>query len=517
MSVLKPPRGIQLNRSHPLVRGLVGCWLMDELGNGFLFDACNGNHGAIWYGDPVFGDGCFGSAVHFDGVTDTINCGTSDILDLTSAITILVWLKLAANTGRQNIVDRGYYNAPDDQGGYSLQYRGDLTPKRFYFVTRNDGTIVAQYDYDTTNEWVQLVGVYNGSNNILYVNGVEQHSVSSIGIKSTSGRSLQFSNTTFTINGSIDHIMIWGRALSASEVAWLCREPFCMFAVAIEPGLLYPAGQVVLLEATVTASVSVAGLLTREKKLAGTIDTTTALSGRLTLTRRGEIERQWLTEALFNGMTANAFKLGTVLTGGWFWMRRAGCSALYRGPSMERIDFANILTVAEQDAGSISSPNYIPYCSNATYFYVVRRFNNCGYQECTLAAAVKVAIDAEGNLAKPKPNNIFAWRMGQVDGNKIQLIWFYCGLEQKSEPVCFRLYYDSGTGQINYENPIATINYQGRKFHSYQSDVLAAGRYLFAVRAEDADGVENDSLVQLQIQLDTTNPDAIDILSVQNI
>jgi len=42
-----------------------------------------------------------------------------------------------------------------------------------------------------------------------------------------------------------------------------------------------------------------------------------------------DIERFWLREALFNGMTANAFKLGTTLSLGWFWLRIAGCSALY--------------------------------------------------------------------------------------------------------------------------------------------------------------------------------------------
>jgi len=237
----------------------------------------------------------------------------------------------------------------------------------------------------------------------------------------------------------------------------------------------------------------------------------------LTWHYRGPVERQRLVEALFDGMTANAFKLGTVLTGGWFWMRRAGCSALYRGPSMEQIDFANILTVAEQETDSISPPSYMPHHSSATYFYIVRRFNICGYQERTLAAAVKVSIDAQGNLAKPQPNNIFTWRVDQVGGDKTELIWFYCPLKQKSRPARFKVYYDGGTGLIDYQNPIATINYQGRKFYTYQSNTLPAGRYLFAVRTEDADGVENNSLAQLEIQLSTTNPDAIEILSVQNI
>ena len=229
------------------------------------------------------------------------------------------------------------------------------------------------------------------------------------------------------------------------------------------------------------------------------------------------METRWLKEALFIGMTANAFKLGTVLTLGWFWPRLAGCSVLYRGSSMERIDFDNLLAVAEVDADQILPPSYVQHNNNTTYFYVIRRANNCGEQEHTLAAAVKVTIDANGELAQPQPNSIFEVRTQQVAGNKIQLVWYYCPLEQKSETAFFKVYYDSRTGQIDYENPIATICYAGRMFYSYQSNALNTGRYLFAVRTEDAAGTQDSSLAKLSIQLDATSPDAVNIIGVEAV
>ena len=228
------------------------------------------------------------------------------------------------------------------------------------------------------------------------------------------------------------------------------------------------------------------------------------------------METMWLKEALFAGMTSNAFKLGTVLSLGWFWLRVSGCSVLYRGGSMETIDFAKILTVAEAEACEISPPSYVEHNNSSTYFYVVRRANSCGYQEHTLAAAVKVSIDANGNLAQPQPNNIFCARAEQVDGSKIRLVWYYCPVGQKSEPVCFKVYYDGGTGQIDYETCIAAVRYAGRRFYSYQTVALEAGRYLFAIKAEDAAGTESGSLVR-GIQLDTTSPGAINILSAAAI
>jgi hypothetical protein len=229
------------------------------------------------------------------------------------------------------------------------------------------------------------------------------------------------------------------------------------------------------------------------------------------------METHFLKEALFGGMTSNAFKLGTALTLGWFWPRISGCSALYRGHGMEQIDFENILAVAELNAGEISPPGYLPHNNNETYFYVIRRVNSCGHQEHTIAAAVKVSIDTDGDLAKPQPNKIFAVKTIQVDANKIRIVWFYCPIEQMSKPARFNVYFDAATEQINYENPVASFDYKGRRFYSYLSDTLTAGIYQFAIRAEDASGVENGSLSQLKIQLDITNPDAIDILSAEAI
>jgi len=151
-------------------------------------------------------------------------------------------------------------------------------------------------------------------------------------------------------------------------------------------------------------------------------------------------------DSLYEGDSPNGVKLGMGLTGGDFWPRAAGCSVLYRGPGMEQIDFANLLSVAEAGASEISPPGYVTNNSGTIYFYVIRRANNCGCEEQTLAAAVKISIDAGGELAEPQPNSIFEARAEQVEGNKIQLVWYYCPIEQQSSPVCFNLYYDDRAG-----------------------------------------------------------------------
>jgi hypothetical protein len=229
------------------------------------------------------------------------------------------------------------------------------------------------------------------------------------------------------------------------------------------------------------------------------------------------MEVRFLKEALFCGATGNASKFGTVLSLGWFWSQTAGCSILYRGDSIETIDFDNVLTVAAPDAKQIQPPGYLTHANNTTYFYVIRRANSCGDLEHTLAAAVKVSIDANGNLEQPKPNSIFEAKAEQLASNRVKLLWYYCPLDQNSEPECFNIYYDDGTGQIDYENPIATISYAGRKFYSFESNPLEAGRYLFAIRVKDAGGIEDGSLAKLAIQMTINTPNPIDILSAETI
>ena len=229
------------------------------------------------------------------------------------------------------------------------------------------------------------------------------------------------------------------------------------------------------------------------------------------------MEKRWLKEALFVGHTANSFKLGTVLTLGWFWVRVQGCTVLYRGVSMDEIDFSNTLAVTEITSSQIQPPSYILHSNNTSYFYVVQRISKCGSEERTLSAAVKVAINSEGDLTEPQPNSICILRNQQSTNNENEFIWFYSPIDQKSEPACFNVYYDSGIGEIDYENPVAIIPYAGRIFYSYQSGSLDAGRYLFAIRVEDIAGTEDISSSLAEFQIDATNPETINILSAKAI
>ncbi|MHC4707568.1 MAG: hypothetical protein ACYS8I_10845 [Planctomycetota bacterium] len=229
------------------------------------------------------------------------------------------------------------------------------------------------------------------------------------------------------------------------------------------------------------------------------------------------METLFLRDALFTGMTPNAFKLGTVLTRGWFWPRVTGRSVLYRGERMGAIDFGNVLVVADLDSEEILPPSYLQHEADSTCFYVVRKVNRCGYLEHTVHAAVSVQIDGEGDLAQPRPNGLLDVKADQVDGSRIQLVWFYYPLDQESPPVLFRVYFDNSTGQIDYENAIASVNYIGQRYYCFETEPLNPGDYIFCVRAEDVAGTEGGSSALMKVQLDAMGPGTMDILSVEVI
>ncbi|MHC4740734.1 MAG: hypothetical protein ACYS8Z_02415, partial [Planctomycetota bacterium] len=327
--------------------------------------------------------------------------------------------------------------------------------------------------------------------------------------------------SAFGWDGAIILVQIWNRSLSAGEISWLYREPFAMFGQGC---------RVELLCGSIPGTVSLVGSAGAESQASGSMKLAMKLTGSALakstavglLTTGDELQpllsgKGWLKDALFCGMTANAFKLGNTLSLGWFWMRVSGCSALYRGARIDCIDFENILNAGDSGARLISPPDYIEHSSDATHIYCVRRFNRAGDREDTLGAAVKASFDESGELVEARPNDIFGSKAEVVEGDRVMLNWFYSALEEKSHPSCFNIYHDNGSGQMDYVSPAATIAYEGQRYYGCTIGPLASGLHLFAIRAKDAKGDENDSLAILRVQIQGTAPEAVELLSIEAV
>lgn len=222
--------------SDTLLNGLVGWWQFDEGSGTTANDSSgNGNHGTLTNG-PSWVAGRVGSgALSFDGVDDYIDAGAFNQTDGASALSISVWVKLdsVANTatGRRWISKWGSDPATEWEFIIS-QVDGDgadVIVAAFqnlsnYTIQATTGNVL------TTGSWLHVVVLWNGGSDIrIYLNGVSQTVVdlSTVGspaaINATTiplriGRDTLGSNG---IDGSIDDVRIYNRALTSGEIATL--------------------------------------------------------------------------------------------------------------------------------------------------------------------------------------------------------------------------------------------------------------------------------------------------------
>ena len=224
----KPFLGQQIDWSHPLAKGLVGYWLMNEGTGNIVQDLSgNGNDGTFGVGaaSPSWIAGNHGSAINFDGGDTCEITEKSNVLAITNALTIIANVKFNNTSAYDSVINR--YDAG---GGYGIYYSSQ---PRLRFVVRDGGS---NYDdclisgQPVTGEWMQIAGVFDGANSYIYKNAILGDTQVGTALSNTSTDTLSigtgFYGDSFV---DIDHVMIWNRALSAREIQDLHSNPFGMF------------------------------------------------------------------------------------------------------------------------------------------------------------------------------------------------------------------------------------------------------------------------------------------------
>ncbi|MBU1173540.1 MAG: LamG domain-containing protein [Proteobacteria bacterium] len=219
---VKPPLGTPLNRSNNLSVGLVGFWpFIDTPGVlGTTYDLSgNGNHGTL-VGDTHSVPGKFGSCLSFDGADDYIQAtGPPDITD---SITYIMWIHL-------DVI--GIDMTP--LRVYDSIYNIDGTANAVQWFADVDLAVASKHFTWVADVWYQLAVTHTGIAYNLYVNGVSIGGGDSVALDlvSSYGTHIGSFNTTGTwdLNGQIDHVMIYNRALSAGDVTSLYADSFQMF------------------------------------------------------------------------------------------------------------------------------------------------------------------------------------------------------------------------------------------------------------------------------------------------
>ena len=222
-----PPPPPPATNCTPAASGLVGWWK----GEGNANDSAGANNGSLSSSGASYIDGKVGQGFMFDGTNGYVQVPDAAALKPTNVtVEAWVWLdpSLPSGRGHEQIV---FKKNPQSAWfeGYDLKKATleDATHSdHFQFVVSrgSDQVIINSKTIAQRGVWYHVAATYDGSQSVLYVNGVAEASA-------TAGFALDYDTTPLYIGttgtwapylnmfgGTIDEVSIYDRALSPSEL-----------------------------------------------------------------------------------------------------------------------------------------------------------------------------------------------------------------------------------------------------------------------------------------------------------
>jgi uncharacterized protein YjdB len=197
--------------------GLVAAYNFNEGSGSAVTDASgNGNTGTI-SGAAWTTSGKFGGALSFNGTNSWITVNDAVSLDLTSGVTMEAWVKLSTVTGWQAIVIK------ERPAGLSYALYAANTDHNAAVAALHTSNDVNLYGNSAlaVNTWTHVAATYDGTTLRLYVNGVQVNSQALSGSIPVSPSPLRIGGDSVWgeyLNGVIDEVRVYNRALSAAEI-----------------------------------------------------------------------------------------------------------------------------------------------------------------------------------------------------------------------------------------------------------------------------------------------------------
>jgi hypothetical protein len=229
--LIKPPLGTLVNENHPLSSGLFAAYLLNEGGGLTTYDSAGTNYGSLTAA-PTWGVANFGTGLTFNGSTQYVALNPITA-GLSSNVSFCAWVNPATRVNSvQGIV-------VSEVASYSNYYiylgcaGGSLAPEfAIYDGTHNPFAVSSTVM--SVGNWTHIVGVRDKAAGqlLLYQNGVLVTTVTDTATVTPTYSAFNIGGQVNVVNrkfpGIIDNVLIYSRALTASEVQLLYTAPFCM-------------------------------------------------------------------------------------------------------------------------------------------------------------------------------------------------------------------------------------------------------------------------------------------------
>ncbi len=178
---------------------------------------------------------------------------------------------------------------------------------------------------------------------------------------------------------------------------------------------------------------------------------------------------------------------------------------VYNNAATGVIDYSSLIADLGSGTLAYTSP---ALAYPATHRFGVRAYNEYG-EEQNVDVTRKLTLDAAGADITAKPNAPHSLSVTAAAGGKIQLDFAYDTTGERATCTQFKVYYNSGSGAVDYSSALATVTKAtgGLTWYRYTTGALTDGTtYIFAVRANTAGGIEDGNSHEVSATADSTLP-----------
>jgi VCBS repeat-containing protein len=204
--------------------GLVGCYQMEEGSGDAIYDGSSVGNDGTTTGGPTWVAGKIGTyALSLNGTSQSASVPDNDSLDLTTAFTIMGWIK-PGKTGTQDLIKKASMGATN---GFEISLSS--TTKVFFRINQNTNLDVYRINSTTSypidgNTWMHVAATFSGGIMKLYINGVQEGGDLAAPAPEVNTLPLmlgaQITSTRY-YQGLMDDVRLYDRALTLDEIQTL--------------------------------------------------------------------------------------------------------------------------------------------------------------------------------------------------------------------------------------------------------------------------------------------------------